>query len=227
MDNNKGLNKKGVASNRINIEGYYFGRLKVLFYYDTHRKAAMWLCECACGNFKVIEGKSLRAGKTKSCGCILEERKYYLCGTRIHNIYKNMKTRCYLKTKGDYKYYGGRGISVCDEWKESFIAFAEWAIASGYEDGLTLDREDNSGNYSPDNCRWVTRQRQSNNMSSNHVITFNGKSLSIADWAREIGIKPDTIFNRIRDDWSEEDALTIPLLPLGVTKENFKRSQQQ
>jgi hypothetical protein len=180
--------KKRKASNRANLSGQYFTRLKALFYYDTHKKHARWFCECACGNFKVVAGRNLISGDAKSCGCIGKEKEHHLTHTRLYSIWKNMKSRCYLKTKREYHRYGGRGIQVCAEWKESFKLFAEWALIAGYKDSLTLDRKDNDGNYYPDNCRWATRKQQSNNMSSNHLVTWNGKTQSVADWGRETGI---------------------------------------
>lgn len=195
---------------RIDIEGLYFGRLKVLFYYGTKRKHAYWLCECACGGFKVVEGRSLRSGNTRSCGCI--SKPHGMTGKRIYRIWKNMKSRCNWGSKDsvNFRRYQGRGITVCDEWKV-FEVFLQWALDNGYQDDLTIDRIDNDGSYSPNNCRWVTRQRQSNNMSSNHYITYNGKSQTIADWARELKIKSDTLSKRIRIGWTEEKALTTPV----------------
>ena len=207
-----GRTKKFVASNRIDLTGQYFGRLKVLCYYNTaddKDRKAKWLCECACGRFKVISGKSLRDGDTKSCGCIKEEQKHPLCNTRLHSIWKNMKTRCYLPSKPCFKRYGARGIVVCNDWKNSFSSFAEWAIGSGYRDSLTLDRIDNNGDYTPKNCRWVTRQRQSNNMASNHLVTFNGRTQTLMDWSRETGIPHSTLWKRLKEGWTEEEALTI------------------
>lgn len=196
---------------RIDIEGLYFGRLKVLFYYDTMRKHARWLCECACGGLKVVDGRSLRDGRTKSCGCI--SKPHGMSGKRIHRIWKNIMARCLWTHKDGYnsKRYKERGITVCEEWKV-FEAFLKWSLDNGYQENLTIDRIDNDGPYSPDNCRWATRKEQSNNTSSSHYLTFDGKTQSIADWAREIGIKASTIRSRIvRCGWTEGKALSTPV----------------
>ena len=105
--------------------------------------------------------------------------------------------------------YGGRGISVCKEWDESYEAFRDWALANGYADGLSIDRIDVDGNYEPPNCRWATNQEQQNNKRTNVYLTFNGKTQTIAQWAREVGINPVTLHARIyRYRWSVERALT-------------------
>ena len=122
-----------------------------------------------------------------------------------------MLQRCKNPNGKRYKYYGGRSITVRDEWHaaEKFIG---WAVLNGWEKGLTLDRIDNNGNYKPDNCRWVTRKVQSRNMRSNHLITFNGKTQTIAEWAEEIGINGSTLYNRINaSGWLIERALTEPV----------------
>jgi len=220
-----GTGKKFVASNRIDISHQYFGRLKALFYYNTSGKRAMWLCECICGGFKVIDGRSLRDGSTKSCGCIQKERQHPLCGTRLHSIWKNMKTRCYLKTKGCYPYYGGRGIRVCKEWHD-FAPFAEWAMSHGYADHLTLERKHRDDNYEPEKCEWVTRQRQSNNIKTNRIIWVEGVSKTMADWGRSLDIDPKLICSRIRHGWKDDEAVMVPRIPLNMNntgKEIFKQ----
>jgi hypothetical protein len=151
-----------------------------------------------CGGFRVVNGRSLKTGDIKSCGCIKKKREHSPIYNRLYSIWKNMKTRCYSKNKGDYHRYGGRGIKVCSVWNEDFGLFAKWALEAGYADNLTLDRKNNDGNYCPDNCRWVTRRQQSNNMSSNHTITAKGRTQSIADWGRDIGVNPQIIYDKIR-----------------------------
>jgi hypothetical protein len=215
-----------MASNRVDISNQYFGRLKTLFYFSTSAtRKTMWFCECLCGGFKVIDGASLKRGLTKSCGCIQKERQHPLCGTRLHRIWKNMKTRCYLKSKNDYPYYGGRGIRVCKEWHD-FAPFAEWAMSHGYEDHLTLDRKNSNCNYEPDNCRWVTRQRQSNNIKTNRIIEVEGVSKTLADWGRFLNRDTKMISNRILNGWKQNEAVMVPRIPFskkGAEKELFKQ----
>ena len=121
-----------------------------------------------------------------------------------------MKERCDNPKVRNFKNYGGRGISVCEEWK-SFERFAEWALSNGYNDNLTIERIDNSKGYSPKNCRWITSFEQASNKRSNHLYTINGRTDTITNWARFYGIKPTTVFCRLYKGWSEYDALTTPL----------------
>ncbi len=117
---------------------------------------------------------------------------------KIRLAHKNMLSRCYNENDHNYPNYGGRGISVCYEWKLNREDFMRWAVANGHAKNLTLDRIDVNGNYEPSNCRWITIQEQLLNQRRNHVITFNGKSQPLAVWAREIGVGVDTLFRRIK-----------------------------
>jgi len=120
-----------------------------------------------------------------------------------------MKRRCCDPTVPNYKRYGGRGIKICDEWLRSFKAFSAWALENGYAEGLTIDRLDNDGNYSPENCRWVTHRDQNRNYSRNHKVTYNGKTMCLAEWAEEFGLEPSTVSARIKRGWSVEEALSL------------------
>lgn len=129
--------------------------------------------------------------------------------TRLYDIWRGMKQRCYNPKTNRYKNYGGRGICVCDEWKNDFQSFYNWAISSGYSDDLTIDRINTDGNYEPGNCRWATVKQQANNRTSNNIVEFNGESHTLTQWSEITGIKMATIWARLQKGWSVSDALTV------------------
>lgn len=151
----------------LELKGVVFGRLTVIELFGSNKHNSLqWLCKCSCGKEKVILGESLKSGNTQSCGCFGSETKRKnrikhgeSHKSRIYGIWSGMRNRCNCKNRVTYKYYGGRGISVCKEWND-FPAFKNWALSNGYLDNLTLDRIDSNGNYEPDNCRWITIQDQ-------------------------------------------------------------------
>lgn len=116
--------------------------------------------------------------------------------SKLYGVYKHMKERCYNKNHRSYHNYGGRGIKVCDEWLHNFVNFCIWAIGNGYTVGLEIDRIDNNKGYSPDNCRWATRKQQANNRRTNVLLTYNGKTQTMKQWAEELNIPYDTIKRR-------------------------------
>lgn len=119
-----------------------------------------------------------------------------------------MKTRCQNSKSKEYDRYGGRGITVCEEWKNDFMSFYNWAIANGYQEGLTIDRKDNDGNYEPSNCRWITRKEQMNNCSRNHLITIDGETHTIKEWSEITGVPASRITARINVlGWDEKKAV--------------------
>ena len=157
---------------RLNLIGQCFGRLTVIEKgEETSSGQSMWICKCECGKkTKPIFGANLTRGHTKSCGCL--RTKHNKHNTRLYEVWRGMKKRCYCTSDQAYKNYGGRGISVCEEWRDNFQAFYGWAMANGYNPSAkqgecTLDRIDVNGNYEPSNCRWVTMKVQQNNRRNN------------------------------------------------------------
>lgn len=204
---------------KIDMTGKRFGRLTVVCEAGLKRKEIAWKCICDCGKTVIVPGYPLRSGKTKSCGCYMRDqtknanRKHGMFGTPIYRTYFNMKNRCYNPHYYLYKDYGGRGISVCNEWlgDDGFSNFYKWAKENGYHQGLSLDRIDCDGNYSPQNCRWVNMIVQQNNRRNNHMITANGQTHTMAEWARISKIPYSTIQRRIHSGWKDSEAVTREL----------------
>lgn len=183
--------------NKIPLEGMRFGKLVVLSEHPVRQgKQIMWVCKCDCGNTKVINGHNLRSGASTTCGCSIQ--RHGMRNTRLWSIWDGMMKRCYNPRHEWFKRYGGRGITICDEWLQDHGAFFSWALSNGYKDGLTIDRIDVDKGYYPGNCRWVDMKTQLNNRSNNCVVEINGESRTIAEWADITGIKYQTIYRRYR-----------------------------
>lgn len=199
------------------LTGQQFGRLTVIERAANKGKQVMWKCRCECGQEIVTRGDNLTSGATKSCGCYNRSQsskahtKHGEHNTRLNRIWRKMKNRCTNPSNTSYKNYGGRGITVCQEWADSFETFRDWAMANGYRDALTIDREDVNGPYSPENCRWITNQKQQNNRRDNHYITFNGETRTITEWARLYNLSENALVHRIQRGWDVEKAFTTPL----------------
>ena len=137
--------------------------------------------------------------------------KHGLCKTRLYRIWRNMKVRCYNPKNRFFEFYGKRGIAICDEWKDNFQAFYDWAMSNGYADSLTIDRIDVNGNYSPENCRWVDMGTQTKNRRSNRIIDFRGERKTVTEWADIFSINVDTLYSRLNKGLDVETALTTPV----------------
>ena len=202
----------------LDLAGKKYGRLMVLEYDgQNHRGKSMWKCLCDCGGTIIVTGAHLTSGHTQSCGCygaeILKDRvtTHGMTKTRLYNIWQGMLKRCYYKGATSYRHYGDKGIVVCEKWHD-FETFRDWAITHGYSDDLTIDRIDNSGDYSPENCRWVDINTQLRNTSRNHFIEFNGETHCMKDWASILGINYRTLQQRVNVyGWSVERAFTTPI----------------
>ena len=204
----------------IDLTGQKFGRLTVIKRVKNDKHGgSMWLCKCDCGTIKTIRGNSLRQGLTVSCGCYQKEATvksqttHGSSKTRLFHIWQNMKRRCYNPNYKFYNYYGGRGITICDEWLNNFSAFKQWSLQNGYTNKLTIDRINSNGNYEPSNCRWVSRKTQQNNTRRTRLHTINGVTHSITEWSRIYNMNPETIRHRVvNEHWDILTALTTPPL---------------
>ncbi len=202
------------------LSGNKYGRAEVIRPYGKNKYGkTVFLCKCDCGKMFTTLGNSLQSGRTKSCGCLFLEKsnekvmslaKHNKSNTRLYNIWHTMKQRCYYEKHKSFNIYGGRGIRMCQEWRNNFQAFYDWAISNGYAEDLTIDRVDINGDYEPSNCRWVTMKEQSNNKRNNHLIEYNGKVKTVSQWADEIGIDKNVLYKRLIGGWSVQKAFTTP-----------------
>lgn len=208
------------------LTGQRFGRLTVIKrgenYITPHsgKPRAQWLCKCDCGNEKLVLGESLTRNLIVSCGCFHKEKvstqftTHGQTNSRLYNIWCAMKRRCYNPNVKEFPLYGGRGITMCDEWKNDYTSFAQWALSHGYDENAprgqcTIDRIDTNGNYEPNNCRFITQQEQMNNVRYNHYLEYNNEVHTIAEWGRILNISAEKITNRINKlGWTPERALT-------------------
>ena len=182
------------------LTGQTFGYLTVIErVYDPSYTRAHWRCKCKCGNETIVPTYRLNSGDTTSCGCKRYESRNQTHGlrhTRIYSIWCGMKARCHRKTDKLYKRYGAKGITVCDDWKDNFLAFYNWSMDNGYTDELTIDRIDNSKGYSPDNCRWITHAEQQRNKSNVPIIEYCGKQVTMIELSEMTGVSIHSIRNR-------------------------------
>jgi hypothetical protein len=205
------------------LTGQRFGRLVVLKLSKQKKSGKRyryyWFCQCDCGNTHEVRTDSLTSGNVQSCGCLHKEQaiknvslhhSHKMSNTRLYHIWQKMKARCSNERSSDYYKYGGRGITVCNEWMD-FNLFCQWALSNGYSDDLTIDRIDNNRGYSPNNCRWVNAKMQARNRRSNIKVSFKGQEMTlleaselsgikysalIARWNR--GVRPPKLFNDVK-----------------------------
>jgi len=193
----------------------------VLEFTRVQKNHSKYLCKCDCGTIKEIMSSSLTLGRTTSCGCYSREMsKKRPCNFQTHGLSKknerlftiwvSMRGRCFNKENQDYKRWGARGITVCDEWL-NYENFYYWAIENGYADNLSIDRIDNDGNYEPLNCRWSTKKDQANNRRNNRYITINGETKTLSQWYDICDIDRNTVQSRVYYlKWDYVKALTTP-----------------
>lgn len=200
------------------ITGQTFGRLTVVSRAENNKRGkAMWTCQCSCGQEVTVLGRDLRSGHTKSCGCYKMEKimakteTHAMSHTDIYFIWSSMKQRCGNSKHPEFENYGGRGIEVCQEWRDNFEPFLEWALSNGYQKGLNLGRKNINGNYEPSNCTFVTNQELVRNRTVSRYITYNGKTQTLLEWANETGLRYGTLLWRIRTGWPVDCALFEPV----------------
>lgn len=196
---------------KLNLIGKQFGYLTVLKEAGKNKHGQyLWLCRCECGGESVVPGNDLKMGRVSSCGCRRGRRTHGLSKTPLYPIWRDMLRRCEKPNCKDYRYYGARGIKVCDEWHD-VNTFYTWAMNNGYKEHLTINRIDNDGNYEPSNCNWVTWKEQNNNRRGNVIITHNGETHTQTEWLGILGISKDTYKDRLSRGWDKKDAIFIPL----------------
>lgn len=190
------------------LTGQRFGRLVVIGIDDRNTRKTYYNCQCDCGKVKSVRSDNLIAGRIQSCGCMKREQdrenltanhKHKMSHTRIYKCWQHMKRRCYSPQDKRYNHYGGRGITVCDEWRDDFNAFYKWAIENGYSDDLTIDRIDNDKGYSPDNCRWADTTTQSRNRSCTIKITIGYSTRNLSEWCEIFDLDYKTIAARYHE----------------------------
>lgn len=209
----------------VDISNKTFGMATVLGFAGEDRTTKqvrnLWWCQCKCGTVFKPRGDHLKSGNTTNCGCVRRIavgnacRTHGHCNNRQHTteyrIWCAIIQRCTTAACPGYKHYGGRGITICDRWRESFELF--FSDMGQRPKGHSIDRIDVNGNYEPSNCRWTTHREQMQNTRRNHFITFQGKTLCVTEWARRIGLHPATLFKRLRSPkWDVASALTTPRL---------------
>lgn len=201
-------------------EGMIFFRLTVVRKIEGPLQLhdRLYLCKCVCGNESKVSGSHLKSGHSRSCGCLKLDtirthgcswRNGKSCPTGAYSSWMNMKHRCSNPETRMFKYYGGRGIKVCERWKDFTNFLADMGEPPTRKH--SIDRINNDGDYEPSNCRWATRKEQASNKRSNILMTLNGKTQTLTEWAIEIGVKPNTVICRLRRGWTHEKSLLEPI----------------
>lgn len=204
--------------------GQKFGMLTVVKRAESKHKNTYWVCRCDCGTNTLVTASHLTHGHTKSCGCLqrrtAQKTMVSMMKTkgadghsvrRLSKTWRNMISRCNNPNDKSYPNYGGRGIKISPEWESDYWAFERWAVSSGWEPGLTLDRIDNDKGYCPDNCRWATQKQQNNNKRNVIILEFQGKQRTISQWSDEFCIDRRTLWSRLQKGLSIERSLTKPV----------------
>lgn len=214
---------KSVNSTPDNVGKKYWNMTVIAIVPRTMKNGShtyAWRCRCDCGNERLVAPAKLKFGHTKSCGCMKIERikanpsmdrtTHGGRHDRLYNIWRGIKERCHAESCKDYGAYGGRGISVCEEWRNSYSKFKEWALNNGYDNNLSIERKDVNGDYRPENCCWIPLKDQNKNKRTSRWVEYNGERHIVSDWARIYGMDARTLYNRLRIGWSMEKAVNTP-----------------
>jgi len=198
-----------LPTNVKDITGKPFGDLTAISYAGTNlgsQSGAYWLFRCKCGVEKVLNGRSVRSGSIQSCGCskLAADGK---SNSAEYRVWHGMKRRCYETGRRDYKYYGGRGITVCERWRSSFVNFFTDMGPKPFPEA-TIERVDNDGNYEKSNCKWATQEEQKQNTRNVRKLTYNGETLSIGEWAKKLGIDRSTLRLRLDKGWPLDEVFS-------------------
>ena len=207
------------------LQGKTFGSWLVLSAVKENGMLKGWLCKCQkCGVTKIVNTGNLTSGQSTQCRKCGTHRTHGKTSSRLYTIYRHMINRCYCVTDKNYKNYGARNITICQEWLNDFNSFYEWSLANGYKVNLTIDRIDVNQGYSPNNCRWTTiQEQQRTHKRSLTELTFNNETKCLSEWARATGLHAKTIKYRLLRGWSVERTLTTP--PLTGSYAKKQRSQ--
>lgn len=201
--------------NVIDIAGQVFGRLTIISFCFLRNGRSVWLCQCSCGRRVALRANDVRRGATKSCGCLHSEtsaengrrnRTHGKSGSPEYAIWIGVLRRCCKSTRDEYERYGGRGVTACNRWRDSFEAFyADMGPRPSPQH--SIDRIDNNRGYEPGNCRWATAKEQQRNKRNNRMLTHDGRTQCATDWAEEVHITRGCLLERLRRGWSVARAL--------------------
>ena len=214
----------------VDLVGKKINRLTVVKrVIKNNDKRIYYLCECECGGEKIVGKDHLSRNDIVSCGCYNREQsairykrlakqraKHNLSHSRLYRVYAHMKNRCYNEASPNFKYYGARGIRVCDEWlgENGFLNFYNWATNNGYDENLSIDRVNVDGNYEPSNCKWSNNVEQANNKRNNHYVYYNGNKVTVSQLSRLININRDVLYDRINNlQWCLDRVVNTPVRP--------------
>lgn len=198
----------------IDLTGMKYNKLTVVKRAENSKNGqARWECVCDCGNTTIVVSNNLKNGAVKSCGCLkhLKKNTHHESKTKLYRMWTSMIYRCHNPKNQGYKYYGARGIRVCDEWHD-FLNFKKWVLETKNEPNLTLERIDVNKDYSPENCTWIPFSEQANNRRSCRYFEYNGEKHNLMEWCNKLNLNYKNVHNRIyKLNWSFEKAISTPI----------------